>query len=609
MKKKTADLFAKMLKALEPPPNTTLSQWADSKRQISSGSSKPGQWQTSNTPYLREIMDAISDASNEKVVGMMAAQTGKTQGLILNTIGYYMDYDPSPMLVVQPSLEMAQDFSKNKLVPMLHDTPCLRGKVSDKKRSSSGTILNKQFPGGFLAIVGANSAAGLRSRPIRILFADEVDAYPASAGKEGDPLLLAEKRLSTYWNRKEVIISTPTIKELSRIAVEYENSTKEVWNVPCPQCGEYQPLEWEYVLFDKENPVEIRYVCPKCGGVSGEYEWKERFTEGKYIAEFPERRVRGFHANALASLIGDDWAKIVTGFLTATEEARKGNIEQLKVWTNTVLGQVWDELGETVEEDALFARREKYNCEVPQEVLCITAGIDTQDDRFEVEVVGWGYERENWGIQYRRIPALRDMKEPEVWERLDAFLSQTFTKPDGTKLHILRACIDAGGHYFNEVIRWCRPRIVRGIYPIRGVDGFEKPYIPKPSTNNRDKVPMLNIGVDTGKSLIYQSLGVKEEGANYSHFPKEEERGYGIDYFKGLTAEKKITTYKNGRAVYVWRVKAGHRRNEPLDCRNYAQAALEISGVVLKKPDGGEVRKVQTVAAPKKRRILSGGIK
>jgi phage terminase large subunit GpA-like protein len=303
MKKATAEVFRRIFKTLEPPPIITMSEWADENRVISGGA-MPGRWKTDMVPYMREIMNAISDVSVPKVVIMSSAQIAKTHGAVLNTIGYFMHYDPSPILVVQPTLEAAQSFSKEKLAPMLADTPALRGMVDDKRRDSKNQILYKQFPGGSISIVGANSGTGLRSRSIRILLADEVDGYPPTANKEGDPLMLAEKRTTTYWNSKLVYMSTPTNSETSRIAVEYENSSKEVWNVPCPVCGYYQPLEWSGVIFDKANLEEINYVCAKCGVVSGEYEWKELFVKGRFVAEEPEQKVRGFHLSELSKLVG-----------------------------------------------------------------------------------------------------------------------------------------------------------------------------------------------------------------------------------------------------------------------------------------------------------------
>ena len=583
MKKATVDLFQKIFSVLAPPPDMTISGWADEYRRLSSESSaEPGRWRTSKAPYQREIMDAISDIRIQKVVVMSAAQIGKTDGFILNPIGYYMKYDPSPIMVMEPTIQMSETFSKDRLSPMLRDTPALNDLVNDKSRTSGNTILQKIFPGGHVTMVGANSPSSLASRPIRILLADEIDRYPATAGNEGDPLLLAGKRLTTFWNKKEVCVSTPTIKGISRIEVEYEHSTKEEWNVPCPHCGKYTSLEWAKIVYDKENLDEIYYTCPHCAAVAGETEWKEQFSKGKYIAEFPERKVRGFHLNALASMFVE-WREIVEKFITADDEKKKGNIELLKVWTNTEMGQTWEEEGEQLESDDLYKRREKYNCEVPEEVLVLTAGVDVQDDRFEAEVVGWGVDKESWGIKYTVIYG--DLKLKSVWEELDAFLSQTFLTADGRRLKVLCACIDSGGHFANQVYRFCKVRTARHVYAIKGAGGADKPYLNRPTKGNSAKTPLFTIGVDTGKAVIYQRLAVPEEGPNYCHFPRDKDRGYTPEYFKGLTAEKMVMTYKKGKAQYVWRLKDGIKRNEPFDIRNYATAALEIANPVLKKPE------------------------
>ena len=612
MKTATRDLFKSIFAVLMPPPAMTMAEWADEYRRLSQKSSaEPGRWKTSRAPYQKDIMNAISDMNVQKVVVMSAAQIGKTDGFVLNPIGYYMHYDPSPILVMQPNVQpMAESFSKDRLTPMLHDTPVLRDKVNFKTRNSGNTILRKEFPGGHITIVGANSPAGLRSRPMRILLADEIDGYPVTAGKEGDPLLLASKRLATFWNKKEVYISTPTIKGTSRIEIEFEHSTQEIWNVPCPDCGGFQPLEWGQVKFNKENLDGICYVCVKCGVVHSEFAWKENYANGKFIARFPGRQVRGFYLNALASMFVE-WRDIAEKFLLANEEKKKGNLEPLKVWTNTEMGQTWEEDGSEIENETLYNRREKYNCEVPDGVICLTAGIDTQDDRFEVEVVGWGEGKESWGIKYQIIYG--DLKQEKVWSELDEFLNQTFTRADGAKLKIALACIDAQGHFFNQVCKFCKPRYSRGILAIRGKGGLDVPYIPRPSKNNRAQTPLFTLGVDTGKALLYQSLLVEEEGANYCHFPKEKDRGYDENYFKGLTSERLVLTYKKGKAQHVWRLKDnGYKRNEPLDCRNYAQAALEISCVVLKNIDKNNIDGTDApgAATSKKRgrRLRSGGI-
>ena len=613
MKKETVSLFKEIFKVLEPPPDLTLSQWADKYRRLSPESgSKGGHWNTDRAPWQREIMDAITDISVEKVVVMSAAQMGKTDAFLLNTIGYYMHYDPCTILCMQPTLSLAETLSKDRLMPMVRDTPVLKDRINEKSRTSGNTIFKKSFPGGRITMTGANSSTELRSRPIRVLLADEIDAYPPTAGTEGDPLILAGKRLTTYWNRKEVDTSTPTIKGASRIEMEYGHSTMEEWNVPCPGCGEFQPLEWGNLIYkaDTDGEVEsVAYVCAKCGSVHSEVEWKDHFNKGRYIAKYPQRKVRGFHFNSLASTFFG-WDKIVKGFIEADEAAKKGNTELMKSWVNTELGLTWEEEGESIDKDELLKRCERYHCEIPDEVIAVTAGVDTQDDRFEIEIVGWGVGHESYGIYYKRIYG--DLKQPKVWKLLDKYLLQKFKKADGTQMRIICACMDSGGHFANKVYKFCKQRTARGIFAIRGKDGADRPYIPRPTKNNREQTYLFTLGVDTGKSLLFQRLQIKEEGPGYCHFPKDEKgimRGYDKDYFKGLAAEKQVLKYKNGRPYFAWELTGETKRNEPLDCRNYAQAAIEITGLDLKEPPKKEAGTQTPPKKTRKRRgSRSGGI-
>lgn len=599
----TAEMLARVVAKIAPPPKLTLSEWADNYRRLSQGTSAmPGKWRTSKAPYQKEIMDAISDNHVRKVVVMSAAQIGKTDALVLNTIGYYMKYAPAPIMVMQPSLEMGQGFSKERLTPMLHDTPCLRGMVDDRSRMSGNTILQKKFPGGLVVIVGANSPASLASRPIKVLLADEIDRYPASAGKEGDPLSLAAKRQTSYWDKKEVYISTPTIKGQSRIEVEFEHSTQEEFYVPCPNCGHYQPLVWANLHFDVPEPGDISYTCERCGVADEEYRWKAQEIKGKWVAAKPEEKARGFHINTLASTFCG-WAEVVEKFKLAKQQLDVGDPEKMKTWVNTELGQTWEERGKTVESDNLLTRREIYDAEVPDGVMMLTAGVDTQDDRFEVEVVGWGKGKESWGIRYQKIYG--DMLKQTVWNDLDAFLRRTWQKRDGTRLHLLAVCMDSGGHFPDEVLRFCKERTARRIFAIKGRGGAAVPYTSNPTKNNRVKAPQFTIGVDTGKTILYERLNVQSEGPNYCHFPLNKECGYDEQYFQGLTAEKMVMRYKRGRAVFSWELKDGIKRNEPLDLRNYATAAVEIANP----PELAEEEMRQAPAGYRRgRRQISGGI-
>lgn len=609
VKKHTAALLKRIFQQLEPPPDISLSQWADTFRKLSQGaSSMSGQWHTDAAPYQREIMDSITDIKYQKTVVMSAAQTGKTDAYLLNTIGYFTQYDPSPIMVMQPTLTMAESFSKDRLSPMFRDTPVLSSKIKEGK-SSGNTILHKVFPGGYVTMVGSNSPQSLASRPIRILLADEIDRYPASAGNEGDPLFLAGKRQETFWNAKEIDVSTPTIKGASRIEVEYLNSSRGEWTVPCPECGKYQPLNFEQVKYNPDNLENIDYVCLECGAVSSEAAWREQFQKGKYLHAEPENPVRGFHLNVLASTLpGASWRKVVEKYIKASEEAKKGNMEMLKAWTNTEMGETWEEQAATLDDGDLAARCEDYGAEVPGGVLILTAGVDTQDDRFEVEVVGWGVGRENWGIKYHRI--FGDMDTEEPYNALDEFLDQTFTRADGAKMKIQATFIDSGGHHANEVYKFCKPRINRRIFPIKGQPGADRPYLSAPSRGNRYKVYMFNIGVDTGKSILSNRLQVKEPGANYCHFATAD-RGYDSFYFKGLTAEKQTLTYKKGKACFVWELKnPSFKRNEPFDVRNYATAAMEmLDPPMLKEPPKKGIGGQRRITGRKPRgRGMRGGV-
>lgn len=584
----TAELFARCIAVLKPPPELTLSQWADTYRMLSAeNSATPGPWHTENAPYQREIMDAIGDPHVRKVVIMSAAQIGKT-AMLMNMLGYYMHYYPAPVLVIQPTLDMAQTFSKDFLAPMLRDTPVLRDLVDTKSRYSGNTILKKNFPGGHVTIIGANSAAGLAMRPIKVLLADEVDRYLVSAGTEGDPLLLAEKRQTTFWDKKTVIVSTPTIKGHSRIETEYLKSTQEEWTVPCPGCGHYQPLRWRGIKFDKNDLTKpILYECERCGEVFGEYEWKRQGQHGRFHAQNPGAEARGFHLNTLASNFCG-WHDVVEKHQLATEMQRQGDPEKLKTWVNTELGETWEEPGTRVDAMELFNRREIYDAEVPEDVMVLTAGVDVQKDRFEIEVVGWGEGKESWGIRYQKI--FGDVLKEQVWEDLDLFLQSPFYKKDGTALYIYCTCIDSG-YQSNAVCSFAKERTYRRVFAVKGKGGPNIPYIPKETRSNREGAPLFSIGTDAGKTLLFQRLQVKDKGPNYCHFPLNEEAGYGEAYFQGLTAEQQVTHWRKGVLVSAWVPRDGNefKRNEPLDLRDYAQAAMEILGPnVLKKQAPGE---------------------
>lgn len=568
---KTIKLFQMIAKVVAPPPVLTVSQWADMYRRLSAESSaEPGQWNTDRAPYQREIMDALNNPECVELVIMSSAQVGKTE-LILNIIGYYIDYDPAPMLVVQPTLKpMGEDFSKDRLAPMIRDTPTLSKKVRDvKSRTSGNTIFHKTFPGGHITIAGANSPSNLASRPVRIALMDEIDRYPPSAGTEGDPIKLAEKRTTTFWNRKIIKVSTPTTKGESNIEDEYLSGSQEEWNVACPCCGKYQPYEWGRIHFS-----DVTMECKFCNERISEVDWKQ--MPGKYIAKNPEkRRKRSFHLNELASP-WKHWNEIIEDFKTAQREVKiNGDINKMKVWINTALGEPWENRGAGADSDTVLGRRERYDADLPDGVLLLTAGVDVQDDRFEVEVTGWGHGYESWGIKYEKIYA--DLEKEESWDALEEYLDKEFYFKTGSSLLIACTCIDTGGHFTTQCYNWLKKMEKKNkrIYGIKGMGGPGIPLIHKLSTNNQLKVKVFILGVDSGKEILMTRLKTVDEGPGYCHFPINADRGYDETYVKGLTSEQRVVHMKDGRAVIKWEKKSG-TRNEPLDLRNYSTAAAEI---------------------------------
>lgn len=572
---KTVKLFENIAKVLSPPPVLTVSQWADRCRRLSAESAaEPGQWNTDRAPYQREIMDAINDPSCEHLIIMSSAQVGKTE-ILLNIIGYYIDYDPAPILVVQPTVKpMAEDFSKDRLAAMIRDTPALSGKVRDAKSKTSGnTILHKTFPGGHVTIGGANSASSLASRPIRIVLMDEVDRYPASAGTEGNPIKLAEKRTTAFWNRKKIKVSTPGNKSTSQIYKEWLSGSMEEWCVKCPCCGRFQPYEWQRVRLS-----DATMRCMYCDEYLTEVDWKQ--SEHKYIAQHPERhRRRSFHLNELASP-WVHWKDIVYEWHDANSDRKKyGDTKKLQTFINTVLGEPWEERGKGIDDDSLLARRERYMAELPEGILLLTASVDVQDNRFEIEIVGWGKGYESWGVRYKKIYG--DLEQDAIWNEMAAYLDREFFFSSGTGLLIAASCIDTGGHHTTKCYQFLKrmERMGKRIYGIKGMSrdraGEGIPLIHLLSTNNQYGVKVFILGVDSGKEIVTTRLATMDEGPGYCHFPVNKELGYDEVYMKGLNSEQRVTEVKNGRAVIKWKKKSG-TRNEPLDLRVYNTAAVEI---------------------------------
>jgi len=562
-------------RALAPPPDLTVSQWADEYRVLSpEASAEPGRWDTARAPYQREIMDAILDSTIETIVVMSSAQIGKSE-MLLNMLGYTIDVDPAPVLLVQPTLEMAEAFSKDRIDPMLRDSPVLRDKIRDAKRDASNTIRHKTFPGGHITLAGSNSPASLASRPIRLLLGDEIDRWDVSS--EGDPLALAEKRTTTFWNRKHLLVSTPTIKGISRIEAKYAESDQRRCYVACPHCATRHVLAWKHVHWTNHDPATAHLVCPECGGVIDESGRQEMLSDPEWRASAPFTGTAGFHVWEAYS----PWrrlADIVADFL----EAKKAP-DTLQVFVNTSLGESWeDQQGEQQEPGALLARREPYKAAVPDGACCLTMGVDVQDDRLEALVIGWGPGEESWVIDAHVFPG--DPQRPEPWQGLDLLLARSYTHETGALLPIAATCIDTAGHRTQHVYDYVAKRQHQRVHAIIGRDGSDRPIISAPAQkrSGRDirKVALFTVGTDTCKGLIYSRLKVTEHGPGYVHFPLPHQVGQefraGVDeeFFAQLTAERLITKFKSGVPVRSWiRTRP---RNEALDMTVYAIAALRL---------------------------------
>lgn len=537
-------------------------------------SAEPGQWNTDRAPYQREIHDVLNDPHVETIVMMSSAQVGKTE-LLLNIIGYYIDYDPSPMLLLQPTLQMAEAFSKDRLAPMLRDTPALKNSVKDPRaRDSGNTLLHKTFAGGHITMAGANSPASLASRPIRIFLADEVDRYPVSAGTEGDPLSLGGKRTTTFFNRKKVYTSTPTVKGASRIEDAYEKSDQRRYYVPCPHCGEKEPLKWKQIMWDKAEdgthlPKTARYVCEHCGSEWHDHQKISQMRKGgEWVSESEEvfRGTAGFHLNELYSP-WKKWYEVVQDFLEAQTDT-----ELLKTWTNTSLGETWEEEGDQVEDTFLYSRREDYQADLPDGVLVVTMGADVQEDRIECEVVGWGMGEESWNIDYRIFHG--DTSSFAVWDEFAEFMDYEYDHENGNILNIAATAIDSGyrTQLVYDFVKKMRNKGKR-CFAVKGVSGAGRPLVAKSKgkggSANR-KVDLYTLGVDDAKMLIHSRLKISDVGAGYCHFPMDRDE----EYFLQLTAEKLVTKYRRGFPYREW-VKT-RTRNEAVDNRVYAYSSLKI---------------------------------
>jgi phage terminase large subunit GpA-like protein len=561
--------------AFKPPKKLTLSEWADEYAYLSAESSaEGGRWHT--LPYQKAMMDAITDPKIEQVTVMKSARVGYSK-ILNHIIAYHIHQDPCGIMVVQPTIEDAAGYSKEEIAPMIRDTKVLTNLVSDAKtRDSNNTILQKQFPGGVLSLVGANSARGFRRVSRRIVLFDETDGYPASAGTEGDQIKLGIARTQYFWNRKIVAGSTPTIKDFSRIERLFEQSDQRRYYVPCPDCNHMQYLRWPNMRWQDDDPLTAAYACEECGVLIPHSKKRWMVERGEWRKTQPGNgRHAGFHIWAAYSYSPNaEWSNLVEEFLLS-----KNDPEQLKTWINTTLGECWeDEYASKVGADGLMERAsvEKYEKGTPpKEVLMLSLGCDVQDDRLSMSVWGIGRNEEMYLVDRKVIygsPARADL-----WKQMDEVLLDKYKNEDGIELKIDTAAIDTGGHFTQETYQYVRERSHLGLIGIKGMGQKGKPPIGKPTKVDinfsgkalRKGVQLFPVGVDTIKTTLHNRLKDAELGDGYIHFYPT----ITTDYFQELTAERQVLRYKHGYQERVW-VKKSNARNEALDEMVYAYAAF-----------------------------------
>ncbi|WP_182074238.1 MULTISPECIES: phage terminase large subunit family protein [unclassified Serratia (in: enterobacteria)] len=571
---------------VRPPEPLSLSEWANKYAVLSKETSaQTGRFRS--FAYQDGMMDAITDPAVTQVSVMKSARVGYTK-ILDHVVGYYLAHDPSPILIVQPRVEDAEDYSKSEIAPMLRDTPVLAEICGDPKaKDSNQTILKKTFANGAnLTLVGANSPGGFRRITCRIILFDEVDGYPSGgAGVEGDQIALGIKRSETFWNRKIALGSTPTVKGTSRIEKAYEESDQRRYYVPCPHCGEFQVLEWggpetPYgIKWDKDEngegiPESAYYVCRHNGCVIHHNEKSGMVKRGEWRATKPFKGHAGFHIWAGYSLFPNAaWKYLVAEWLRV-----KNDPLMRQTFINLVLGEPYEDRGEkALSEKRLLERCEVYAAEVPDGVAVLTAGIDTQDGRFEIEVTGWGRNEESWSIAFDVIEG--DLETNEPWQRLDAYLKQVWRRADGRGFTIMAACMDSGGHHTQKVYEFAKERLGRRIWAIKGESargGKRSPVWPtkKPTSKSKASFKPIIIGVNAAKDTIRGRLHIDppapgEPAASYMHFPADRD----LNYFSQLLAERSVLKVSGGQRYRVWEQLPG-RANEALDCRVYSYAAL-----------------------------------
>ncbi|CAH0319753.1 hypothetical protein SRABI89_05250 [Pseudomonas koreensis] len=572
-----------------PEPDVWIDQWADEYMRIprDTGAAEPGQYHTSRTPYAREPMRCLSPAHPcKRVVTMVASQLMKTQ-IALNWIGGLIHMAPSNILTLLPSLGLAKRVS-SRIGKTIKATPVLRERVaSNRSRDARNTMDTKEFEGGSLYITTAGSAANLAELSARYIYGDEVDRWSVDVGEEGDPVELAETRGSTFGrNAKFYFSSSPTVRGASRIADLFEVSDQRYYYVPCPTCEHMQVLEWERLHYSADFQV-VHYQCagPDCDVLIEERYKGEMLAKGEWRAHTQgDGETIGFNLNALYSPPGwTGWASLAKQFEKAKKAQAKGDLEPMQVFYNTRLAKVWDSAQEQTSADVLRdrARLENYGLgSMPDGVLMLTASVDTQANRLELMVMGWGAGMERWVVDFQVISG--DPANERTWAALDGLLKARYRHPCGAELMIMATAVDSGGNHTDEVYQFCRMRRWRSVFAIKGASKRGRPVIAqRPSMvdvtwkglTERHGAELWIVGTDTAKDWIYNRYAF-DTGPGSLHFAND----LPDDFFAQCVAERKVTRYVRGHKRIEW-TKGKAERNEALDLLVYNLAMAHYLGI------------------------------
>lgn len=568
-------LAAAILGGIKPLPTIHPAQWSNERRHLpADAAAQSGRFEC--FPYQAEPLDAPLDEDVIETILWWASQTGKSE-IINNLAGYFMEEDPSPQLLVQPTVELYEAYSKERIAPMIRDTPCLRKLVRDPRtRDSGNTVGFKRYPGGSLAMTGANAPAGLAGRPRRVVLLDEVDRFPASAGAEGDPCALADKRTEAFPNAVKVKTSTGTVKGLSKIEKLYEKSDKRKWHVCCRNCRHEFVMMWEHIEWDEGAPETARLVCPQCKFHLNDADRIAMVRAGQWKATAKFRGVRGYWLNGLNTLFRHHkgYRNRLHQFVEEFLKAKDGGAQTMRVWINTFLAETYEEDASKIDAKNLEERTEDYTPDaLPERVLIVTAAADVHRDRIELEFKGWARDEESFGIQKKVL--LGDTQKDEIWRALDKELLQSFDREDGVRLTISRTFIDMG-YRPPRVLAFCAPRIGRGVFPCKGINRVGvnvPPLLPaKPSRNNKARIPHWNVGVTVAKTELHDRV-LLPDGPRAMHFANAT-YGYDDDYFAQFASEKRFLKYTHGQPYYVFEKENNSVRNEALDLNVYNLAAI-----------------------------------